>query len=71
MKNYIYKFAISKVIFYYLLKYVKWNVLKQFLNILNGNNIYLEKYDIRFCEKKIIKFMYLMYFFFIFIKLNY
>lgn len=53
MKNYIYKLAISKAIFHHLSKYVKWNASKQSSNILNGNNIYLEKYDIHSCEKQI------------------
>lgn len=71
MKNYIYKLAISKATFHHLSKYVNWNASKQSSNILNGNNIYLEKYDIRSCEKKITKSMYSMYFLFSFIKPNY
>lgn len=71
MKNYIYKLAISKATFHHLSKYVKWNASKQSSNILNGNNIYLEKYDIRSCEKQITKYMYSMYFLFTFIKPNY
>lgn len=68
MKNYIYKLAISKAIFHHLSKYVKWNASKQSSNIFNGNNIHLEKYDIRPCEKQITKSMYSVYFLFSFIK---
>lgn len=68
MKNYIYKLAISKAIFHHLSKYVKWNASKQSSNILNGNNIYLEKYDIRPCEKQITKSMYSVYSLFTFKK---
>lgn len=56
IKNYI-KLAISKAIFHHLSLHVKWNASKYSSNILNGNNIYSEKYDIRSCEKQINKSM--------------